>query len=223
MIIGIAGRVGRDGQGTAGAGKGETAKCLVDRFGFVRVAFADEIKRTVRRWWPNFTIEELWGPSECRSRVHDEYGELTARRACQYIGTEIGRNLDPDVWVRYGLYIARSLLRGNCYYSSPDGLIPSLSARRPEGVVFDDMRFPNEIDGVRGAGGKTLLVIREDHTGLKGEAGAHASESALNMDTSMYHAVVYNKGTLADLHNEVQRTAQLVFRLSPLSLWRNRC
>jgi hypothetical protein len=194
--------------GLAGAGKGEAAKILEDYFGFARISFADEIKRTVKRWWPNFLIEELWGPSEARMRAHPEYGGLTARRACQFIGTEVGRSLDGNVWVRSGLDVARKLLEGGCWYSSVDGITWSASARRPTGVVFDDARFPNELSAIQAVGGKTWKIVRPDANGLVGEAGAHESEHALDSyDDAKYDAIIVNNKSLADLKDIVCRIA----------------
>lgn len=189
-------------------GKGEAAKILEDYFGYARVSFADEIKRTVRRWWPNFLIEELWGPSEARSRAHPEYGGLTARRACQFIGTEVGRNLDANVWVRSGLDVARRLLEGGCWYEPQNGLTWSASARKPTGVVFDDARFENELNAIQTVGGKTWKVIRPSTPMLEGDAGAHESEHALDgYDDAKFDAIIVNNKSLADLKDIVCRIA----------------
>lgn len=198
MIVGIA--------GLAGSGKGVVAQTLEDRFGFARVSFADEIKRTARRWWPNFTIEEMWGASEFRSRAHPEYGGLTARRACQFIGTEVGRELDVDVWVRYGMTIARLLLAGGCWYTPHEGLTWSAVARGIKGVVFDDVRFPNELEAIRNARGRSWKIVRLS-AGLEGEAAKHVSETALDGYDSHFDAIIVNNKSLADLDDVVCRIA----------------
>jgi len=190
----------------ANSGKGEVAKILVNRFGFARVSFADEIKRTVRRWWPNFTIEELWGASEMRNRVHPEYGGLTARKACQFIGTEIGRELDRDLWARTGLETAKSLLAGGCYYEPARGLTWSASCRKADGVCFDDMRFLNELQAIRDVQGKTWKIVRPS-SGLQGEAGQHASENSLKGHDNHFDAIIVNNKSLAELEDIVTRIA----------------
>lgn len=206
MIIGIAGDDGT-GQASAGVGKGEAARVLVERYDFCRVSFADEIKRTVHRWWPNFTTEELWGASEFRNRPHDEYGGLTARRACQFIGTEIGRELDPDMWVRYGLAVAHAMLEGGCHYCAPEGLSYDATARAPRGVVFDDARFSNELNAIHNARGRVWKIIRPG-AGLKGEAGAHKSETSL-AGYDNFDAIIVNNKSLADLADIVSRIAEV--------------
>jgi hypothetical protein len=58
MIIGMTGK--------AGSGKDTVADILVREHGFVKVAFADPLKRLVRDVYA-FTDEQLWGPSDKRN------------------------------------------------------------------------------------------------------------------------------------------------------------
>jgi hypothetical protein len=82
----------------------------------------------------------------------------TPRRAMQTLGTEWGRGcIAPDLWVR--LFLLRA------------------ERHRAAGapVVCDDMRFANEAEAIRGAGG---LLVRVDRPGVAPAAG-HASEGGL--------------------------------------------
>lgn len=56
MILGIAGR--------KGSGKDTVGDYLVARHGFVRVAFADPVKRVARDLWPHLGEDQLWGAIE---------------------------------------------------------------------------------------------------------------------------------------------------------------
>src|SRR6202044_3217734 len=114
MIIGIS--------GYAGTGKDTVADFLVRDFNFVRVALADPIKRIAKELF-DFSDETLWGSSEKRNELDKRYVQwtafvphmlseeilkefpdgkvpqyLTARRVCQFLGTEVGRELYPNVW-----------------------------------------------------------------------------------------------------------------------------
>lgn len=60
-IIGLA--------GAAGSGKDTIADWLVAHRGFVKVAFADEMKRFVHKVFPWVKKEHLWGPSEMRGAL----------------------------------------------------------------------------------------------------------------------------------------------------------
>jgi hypothetical protein len=64
MLIGIA--------GVAGAGKDTTADFLVKNHGFVKVAFADPLKRICQDVY-QFTDAQLWGPSELRNAPDKRY------------------------------------------------------------------------------------------------------------------------------------------------------
>ncbi len=57
--------------GPAGSGKDLVADWLVKNKGFIKVSFADPMKRFVLRTFPGITVEQLWGPSEERNRMFD--------------------------------------------------------------------------------------------------------------------------------------------------------
>jgi hypothetical protein len=69
--------------------------------------------------------------------------------------------------------------------------------------VLPDVRFSNEIAGIRRAGGKVIRVIREG-AGLTGVAGLHASEAEqASIPDSALDAVLDNNGTLEELRAKV--------------------
>ena len=49
--------------GKAGSGKDTAAAYLIEKHGFVKLAFADPLKRFAKGVF-GFTSEQLWGPSE---------------------------------------------------------------------------------------------------------------------------------------------------------------
>lgn len=65
FIVGISGR--------AKSGKDTAADFLVKNHGFVKVAFADPIKRMTRIAYPKMTADHLWGPSEMRNVPIQDY------------------------------------------------------------------------------------------------------------------------------------------------------
>ncbi len=104
MIIAVSGLTedNQGNKGSAGAGKTEVAKHLVEKHGFVEIAFADEIKRICMRLW-DFTEEQLWGPSELRS-VLDERYFIGYQLECgciadRYESNDKGRIIEPGWWV----------------------------------------------------------------------------------------------------------------------------
>lgn len=147
-------------------------------------------------------------------------GGLSVRHAAQQIGTEFGRDTDPEVWVRYGLRVARALCGGRGYaYDRRVGLqlakLPSGDgAPAAPGVTFHDARFSNEAIAVLDRGGIVLKVVRGAPT-LKGEAAAHRSEKGIA--AGLVTAVLENNSTLEELHKQARVVTSLAFgdRLDP--------
>lgn len=154
--------------GYAGSGKDTVANILCKEHGFVKVAFADPLKRICKDVF-DFTDEQLWGPSEMRNgpdlryMVSPEYAEaaerekerdpelsasyakqgyLTPRHALQQLGTEWGRACYRDVWVNYALRIAAAILSGR---RPGSGSWPWYTAK--EGLWFDG-HSPRSIEDV---------------------------------------------------------------------------
>jgi hypothetical protein len=215
--------------GRAGSGKDTIADILVRDHGYVKIALADPIKRTLREIYA-FTDYQLWGSSSARNAPDPRYprtetGEmfiasyeathgfkrqamvnemmaftyferavvkefglefakhfLTARHAAQQLGTEFGRACYDDTWIDLGLRTAAELLVGDKYrrvsYDGMRGLIPRVGPKEVRGVVFSDIRFPNEVRAVRE--NKGVLWKTTHGAGLSGAAGAHESESYID-------------------------------------------
>lgn len=160
----------------AQVGKDTAAEILVRRYGFTRLAFADILKRVAADANPpipaGYEARPVVG---LRDLVHDIGWESAKRipevRAfLQDLGVAARDHLDPDVWVRP--VIARALTLDD--------------------VVITDVRFPNEFQAIRSAGG-TLVKMTRQGAG----AGGHVSEIAL-ADADWDH-VISNDGTLAEL------------------------
>jgi hypothetical protein len=203
-IIGLAGlRIGPDGKpaGSAGAGKDSVADILTREYAYQRVALADPMKRSVRDWF-GWDWERLWGPSERRNAPDPKFNGLTPRKALQFLGTEIGRELYTDVWVEYVLRVAAEVLGDpGCTYTPEGGpqLRPVSDSRRTRGVSVSDVRYQNETDAILRAGGAVVLVVRPG-PGLEGKAAAHPSERGLEaLPRSYFSYVLDNSGPLEAL------------------------
>jgi hypothetical protein len=190
--------------GVAGVGKDAAADALVHRFGFVRIGLADPIKRAVADWF-GWDEKTLWGPSENRNKADPRFDGLSPRRALQFIGTEIGRELYRDVWIEYGLRKAKTLLACACVYEKTQReLFPCRSRTEPvKGVVFTDARFANEVMAVKKAGGKVVRIVRP-YAGLEGAAAMHLSEvEQAGIPDEAFDAVITNDGTLAEFEAKI--------------------
>lgn len=105
--------------GYAGSGKDTTADYLVERYGFVRVAFADKLKEFALASVPAVreNVQEVgWHESKQRPWI---------RELLQDIGTAARDTFGDDFWIRQ--------------VEIPDA----------ERVVFTDVRYPNEAEFVR--------------------------------------------------------------------------
>jgi len=196
-IIGISGQ--------AGSGKDTVADMLLEHEGFTKVSLADPIKRFAKEMW-GFTDEQLWGGSEHRNEPDARYGGLTPRKVLQHLGTEGGRALDYDVWIRYAVNTARTLLdnSGSKAYSPKRG-VHRLMFHTVNAVVIPDVRFINEVQHLRKEGGKLLRVIRPG-AGLEGEFAQHESEIQMSkISDNEFDYVILNTGTLEDLRRKVDQ------------------
>ena len=217
MIIGLC--------GLAGSGKDTAADFLVERMGFAKISFADPMKRFCREVFA-FTDEQLWGPSSARNAPDPRYPRrpygspnapvehLTPRYALQRLGTEFGRDCYEPIWVDVALRTAKTLEEwGTARYSSRQGLYfedsrdSSSWDSEPTGSVIPDVRFRNELDAVRAAGGKVFRIVRPG-SGLSGEAALHASErEQAEIPDEDFDEVIQNVGTLDDLRAAITRAA----------------
>lgn len=170
-LIGVSGR--------KRSGKDSFAERLTTAHGFTRVAFADPMRELALALDP--LISEGWRLSE----LVDAFGWEGAkenpevRRTLQRLGTEGGRKvLGENIWVDTAMTTAHAI-------GGP--------------VVFTDVRFPNEAQAVKRAGG---VVVRIERQGLPA-GDLHSSETA--MDDWLFDFIVHNDDTLDALHSEADR------------------
>lgn len=159
FILGLAGKA-RSGKDEAGG--------IATEFGFGRIAFADTLKHHVGLIFPQWTEEHLYG--DLKDVVDPELG-FSPRKALQAFGTEFGRSLDKDLWVKH---LERQL--------GGEGL-----------WVITDVRMENEAAMVR-KHGILCHVIRPDAPGVE----AHSSEQGIKK--SQGDVVFINDGSLEAYH-----------------------
>lgn len=173
--------------GVSGSGKDQCAKFLIKNHGFVRVSFADALKRVVQEVF-DFSDEQMHGVDKNTKDLRYEMpsGELlTARQALQLVGTQGFRAACPDIWAMVALRKAKE-------YNAQG--VP---------VVITDVRFKNECEWVKEAGGAIVKLQRAStlDTGL----AQHASETELQtFPESYFDYTIDNRfTTLADLEAAV--------------------
>lgn len=194
-IIGIAGKK-RHGKDVLAAVLGSHGKV-------VRIAFADELKRYAMQLW-DLSFEQLYGSDRDKETVDPRWG-LTPRFIMQQFGTEVGRNIHAETWVRK---VMTAIDRGS---HGDTVTLPDLEARqfrefrfKPGTVVawaIPDVRFPTEADAIKSAGGIIVKVIRP----LLVSNDTHASET--DVDKIVANQTVLNVGTLEEFETQVHLLA----------------
>lgn len=176
MLIGLA--------GYKRSGKDTVASILVKEYGFRRIAFADVLKQVAEDIDPIILergedLVELSYFLEWNDHDWEDVKSLpSVRRFLQNLGVAV-RNVDPQFWVRNS------------------GI---MDVTPEENVVVSDVRFPNEVAAILGAGGK---VYRVDRGAVN--VDKHITETALdNLDLP----VIDNTGTLGDLVDVVKELVE---------------
>lgn len=185
-LVGIAGFMG--------AGKDAVADFLVENHGYGKTFMSEPLAEALYRlnpWIPGVSFPER---DRMRYQEHvDAVGYTEAkrhpevRRLLQVLGTEVGRDLiGPDTWTN----VASKRLD---------------EIRESQGAVITGIRYPNELEMIRQAGGFMVWVDRPEITAARAkqaELAAHSSETSVT--AADCHYAVLNDETLEIL---AKRTA----------------
>lgn len=190
MIIGITGKA-QSGKDTAcrivqlintvdydcACSEGEGEKYILDNVDNIlpitcmweKHAFADKLKEcaSIILGVPRFMFEsgEFKESFTSLPLSNKEGKPMTNREFLQYFGTEVGRSIDKDLWIKALMY--------------------SYGRDKESHWIVPDVRFPNEADAIRNAGG-VLWKIERDGSG----AGNHISEKLI--DDIMVDIIIEN-------------------------------
>lgn len=187
MIFGLVGK--------KGSGKDTVAHFLAKRYCVERTAFAAPLKEAAQVIF-GLSDRQVNGTIEDKETVDPRWG-LTPREIMQRLGTEVGRGICEDVWVRR----CRQRIEESARPRFVGGVDLSGGERRgTKHWAITDVRFPNEAAMVRDLGGVIVLVRRPVDPGV---GSAHASERFA--DEVVPDWTIDNCGTLADLDNEAIR------------------
>jgi hypothetical protein len=164
------------------SGKSTVANYLVQRHRFARGKFAGALKHMMRA----FLLYRGVGEAQIERMVEGDLKEVptpflngrTPRHAMQTLGTEWGRDcIHPDLWID----------------TETEHLGRDLTSR----VLFEDVRFSNEVTAIRRLGGRILQVVRPGQSATDG----HVSEQ-LQVQPDL---ALRNDGAICDLHFKIDR------------------
>ena len=147
--------------GKKGSGKDTTADFLTTRYGFIKRAYADPLKRVCKEL---FLLEDAQVHDPVlKEKVDPRWGK-TPRQMMQWMGTDVVRDeLGKDFWVRHMDMYRR--------------LNPT------QDIVVTDVRFQNEADWITKNGGVLCRVVRPS-TSSYNNNDQHPSEKELETITS---------------------------------------
>jgi hypothetical protein len=210
--------------GHARAGKDTTAEYLVQKHYFTRIGLADPMKRFCKEVF-QFSDEQLYGND--RDQPDKRYLQkcwvdgigfenkkyLTPRYALQTLGTEWGRDCYNDIWIDYGIFMAKNLIQGYSRYDMKTGLeITEKDTGICPGVVFSDLRFQNEFDATKKAGAIMVRIHRPGVDSIAGVAGHQSEEEQKGIPDSAFDVVLQNDGTIEELHQKIEQVLMPVLR-----------
>jgi hypothetical protein len=139
--------------GKKGSGKTYIANHMHKLYGANVCRFADTLKSMMKVM--GFSDREIYG--DLKEAPCVLLNGKTPRYAMQTLGTEWGRELiDENIWVNIGIHKAKQF----------------------SGIsIFDDVRFPNEIQAIHDHGGVVAWV---DRVSIYDEGDVHPSEVSVN-------------------------------------------
>jgi hypothetical protein len=165
--------------GRAGAGKDTVAHHLVRRYDFAPAAFADPLRAMLCALLVDVGID--YEHATHRANKEDPLPVLGVswRRLIQTLGTEWGRAIEPDLWVRLLLHRV-----GLPEYPVHDR------------IVVTDVRYPNEAAALTTLGARIVGIRR----GVARAVAPHSSEAHIDGLAATW---IDNDGTLDQLVTRV--------------------
>lgn len=184
--------------GAKRAGKDAFAEALVRSHGYRRLAFADRLKAVALAADPYVVRDGETMRLRVAVSVFGWEGAKEipdVRRFLQRLGVGVRDHVGSSAWVEPVLWDAHVSRLGG--YGSLGEWVPGTP------VVVTDVRFPNEVDAIRNAGGVIVKIVRP---GLTAD-DAHVSESLAWSPSLIPWATVSNEGTLEDLARQARGVA----------------
>jgi len=188
MIIGLSGK--------AASGKDTIANEFVKEFGFIKISFADPVKRMAMEMF-DFTPSQLWGDSFNRDKIDVRYG-FSPRDALQKMATSFGRDMYEDVWVNATKRVINKLQTTVSEYSSDKGVKVIYTPTKHDNIntdkniIISDCRFLNEFNFIKKQNWPIFRVKRNSEKKMN-----HISEIDLdNIKDSEFTKVIDNNNII---------------------------
>lgn len=201
--------------GNAGSGKDTASEYLVQKHGFYSIALADPIK-IYCQWMFGWSAKQLWGPSEERNILDKTIG-VSPRVVLQSLG-DWAREYKENCYIKAALQrvdavqysklkddflfgrLPFDVLRERC--SPQVGICGTVCI---EHVVISDVRFKNEVEGIKAEGGKIIRLYRpKNNDNVDQDLLKHISETEQQcIDSTLIDYEVKNLGTKTYLYQQL--------------------
>lgn len=145
--------------------------------------FADPLKKDICMNILGLTNDQCYGSDDKKNELVNCYWDnkqLTAREVMQFVGTDVFRKMQNNVWA--------------------DATINKIRMENLDLAIIADCRFPNEVEAIKNAGG---LVIKLNRNPFNSD---HSSETALdscNYDYRHFDLIVSNEHLSIDEQNKL--------------------
>jgi hypothetical protein len=171
LIIGLTGH--------AGTGKDTAADHLCNVHGFERYGFADPLRNMVESFLNDAGIDYAYLFERGLKEEPVPQLGISTRQMMQRLGTEWGRGLRDDLWLRMA----------DLALGLPHAPVHSR-------IVITDVRFPNEAAWLAGYGGRLVRIVRD-------VPGVNAHESERYVSTLQPWLRIDNTTSVARMHERL--------------------
>ena len=175
-IFGLTNKDGQPGligiSGKAQSGKDTVGRYLCEEYHCMHYYFAKPLKEGAKIMF-NLSDKQI----ENKEQKIEPWG-MSPRKIYQLLGTEVGRGIDVNIWIK----------NAEMFVKSVAGFT----------VVITDVRFDNEAYWIHNRGGVVINIVR-DQDDIK--ENKHSSEGGLKSDS--IDLQIRNNGTIEDMCNEV--------------------
>lgn len=173
LLIGLTGR--------AGTGKDTAAAYMEDAYAFRAIGFADPIVDMLGALIEHVDVDGAWLVERALKEMPMRVIGRSYRELAQTLGTEWGRALDPDFWIRIAAYRVQQI------------------HQQGDNVVITDVRFANEAAWVRAMGGHVVRLVRDSAAPVR----EHASEQQIDLVKA--ERTLDNNYSKATLQDQIDR------------------
>lgn len=161
-------------------GKDTIADYLVEKYGFIKLSFAENLKNILKTMF-NWTDEHF---SQKLKEINDPIWNVSPREMMQFFGTNVIRNQ---------LKINTNINDKQYNYHIKKLYLDNIHNFKNKNIVISDLRFHNEQEFIHSLNGK---IFRIDRKIIKNSFSLHESESYIK--DIKYDLLINNNNSLLD-------------------------